>query len=213
MLTDEQIANNKDEFLRLISQINIEGADTQGLVDFLDGSDFFSAPASTMYHENFKGGLCDHSLHVYHNLEILYNQYKDILPKEYSKDTLIVVGLLHDISKTNTYEEYVMNKKVYTKQGLKHDNMGNFDWFAESAYKLKDVHDRFVVGTHEETSMILISKYIPLSLEETIAVMHHQAVPSEGQVLRDMSAILNRYPLVTLLQMADYISTFINERV
>ena len=35
MLSKEQIEQNKNEFLNLISQINIEGADTQGLVEFL----------------------------------------------------------------------------------------------------------------------------------------------------------------------------------
>lgn len=212
MLKPEQIEANKIEFLKLISEINIEGADTQGLVDFLDSGDFFTAPASTIYHCNYKGGLCEHSLHVYHNLVSLYEQYKDYVP-EYDKNSLLVVGLLHDISKTNFYEMYVANKKIYSENGLKHDNMGKFDWFAEEAFKVKDVHDRFVGGTHEENSMLIISKYIPLSFEEIIAISHHQAVPSEGEPIRDMSAILNKYPLVTLLQMADYLSTFIFERI
>lgn len=212
MLTPEKIEENKIEFLKLIAEIDIEGSDTQGLVEFLDNTDFFSAPASTMYHCNYKGGLCEHSLHVYYNLVTLYEQYKDFVP-EYEKSTLIVVGLLHDISKTNFYEMYVQNKKIYNEKGTKHDNMGKFDWFAEEAYKVKDVHDRFIAGTHEVNSMFLVGKYIPLTLEENLAIMHHQAVPSEGQPIRDMSAILNKYPLITLVQMADYISTFIQERI
>ena len=75
MLTPEQIESNKIEFLKLIAEINIDGADTQGLVDFLDSSDFFTAPASTQYHANYKGGLCEHSLKVYKNLVTLYNHY------------------------------------------------------------------------------------------------------------------------------------------
>ena len=212
MLTPEQIEANKIEFLKLIAEIDIEGADTQGLVDFLDGADFFSAPASTQYHCNYKGGLCEHSLHVYHNLVLLAEQYKDFIP-EYEKSTFIVLGLLHDISKTNFYEVYVANKKIYSEKGTKHDNMGKFDWFAEEAFKVKDVHDRFIAGTHEVNSMFLVGRYIPLTLEENLAIMHHQAIPSEGQPIRDMSAILNKYPLITLLQMADYISTFIQERI
>ncbi len=213
MLTPEKIEQNKIEFLKLISEIDIDGADTQGLVEFLDSGDFFEAPASTMYHSNFKGGLCQHSLNVYHNLVSLYNQYKSYLPYEYDKNTLLIVGLLHDISKTNYYEVYVANKKMYSDTGTKHDNMGKFDWFSEEAFKVRDVHDRFVAGTHEVNSMMLVGRYIPLSLEENLAIMHHQAIPSEGEPIRDMSAILNKYPLITLLQMADYLSTFIFERM
>ena len=33
MLTPEQIEANKIEFLKLIAEINIDGADTQGLVE------------------------------------------------------------------------------------------------------------------------------------------------------------------------------------
>ena len=212
MLTPEQIEQNKIEFLKLIAEINIEGADTQGLVEFLDSGDFFTAPASTMYHCNYKGGLCEHSLHVYKSMLNLYDMYQDYMPA-IDKNSLLIVGLLHDISKTNFYEMYVANKKMYSETGTKHDNMGKFDWFAEEAYKVKDVHDRFVAGTHEQTSMFIINRYIPLSLEENLAIMFHQAVPSDGQPIRDMSAMLNQYPLITLVQLADYASTFILERI
>lgn len=211
MLTDEQIEKNRDRFLELISQIDIEDADTAGLVEFLDTNDFFEAPASTQYHCHYRGGLCEHSLHVYDNLVFLADSYKDKLP-EYSKNTFLVLGLLHDISKVNFYEVYIQNKKKYSEKGLKQDNIGRFDWFSEEAYKVKDPSERFLAGTHELNSMFLVGKYIPLTLEENLALAHHQIIPSDGQPLREMSAILNRYPLITLLQLADYISTFVEER-
>ena len=43
MLTNEQIIENKEKFLKLVAEINIEGADTQGLVEYLDKTDFFVA--------------------------------------------------------------------------------------------------------------------------------------------------------------------------
>ena len=43
------------------------GADA--LLDYLENkSDFFTAPASARYHGAYAGGLCDHSLNVYHCL-------------------------------------------------------------------------------------------------------------------------------------------------
>ena len=69
MLTRDQIEQNKQKFLELIASIQIDGADTEGLVNYLFSTDFFTAPASTIYHCNYDGGLCEHFLNVYFNLE------------------------------------------------------------------------------------------------------------------------------------------------
>lgn len=213
MLNKNQIEQNRAEFLKLLAEVNIEGARIQELVEFLDNGDFFTAPASTMYHNNYEGGLCEHSLNVYRNLVNLYELYKPNLPYTYDPSTLIVMGLLHDISKTNFYESYIMNKKIYSEKGSKSDNQGKFDWFAEQAYKTKDAHSRFLAGTHEENSMILVAKYIPLMEEEMVALLNHHGGIGNNNANYDLSAISNRYPLLPLLHAADYLSTFINERV
>ena len=150
MLTKDQIEQNKMRFLNLIAEINIEGADTQGLVEYLDNGDFFTAPASTLYHCNYTGGLCEHSLHVYDILEKLIN---DFYPGKYSEDTIKIVALLHDISKVNFYEVYVKNEKIYNEKGSKSDNQGRFDWFAKEAYKVKDAKERFLGGEHGNSTI------------------------------------------------------------
>ena len=43
----------KEEFIKLLKETNREGIDK--LIEFLEGSDFFEAPASTKYHGNWKG--------------------------------------------------------------------------------------------------------------------------------------------------------------
>ena len=210
MLTNEQIENNKARYLKLISEIEIEGSDTQGLAEYLLTSDFFTAPASTLYHNNFEGGLCAHCLNVYDSIKTLADIYA---PGKYEDSTLIVVALLHDLAKVNFYEKYVANKKIYNPNGSKHDNQGNFDWFAEEAYKVRDVKDRFIGGEHGFNSMIIANKYIPMTYEETLAILHHHVGIGESKQLSDLSAILNKYPLITLLHMADFLSTFIKEAV
>ena len=217
MLTNEQIIQNKMTFLKLISEIDIPGADTQGLVGFLDtpddkGMNFFNAPASTIYHNNYEGGLCEHSLNVYYTLVELYEKFKDRLPYQYDKNTLLICGLLHDISKNGFYEKYTRNEKHYHAGGSKHDNGGAFDWIAVDAYKTKDAHDRILFGTHEENSMYLLGRYIPLSEEEMVAILNHHAGVGQANQNYDLSAIANKYPLQPLLHMADYLSTFILER-
>lgn len=209
MLTKEQIEQNKNDYLKLISELGeIEGADTEGLANYLLSSDFFTAPASTQYHCNFEGGLCYHSLNVYKNLIKLADTYK---PNAYPQASLITVALLHDLAKVDFYEKFIANKKYYHKDGSKHDNQGNFDWFAEESYKVKDAKDRFLGGEHGFNSMILANRYIPMTYEETLAILHHHVGFGESKQLFDLSAILNKYPLITLLHTADFLSTFIDE--
>ena len=214
MLTDEQIKENKKLFLEILNSINVEGSDLEGLVKFLEESDFFTAPASTQYHCSFKGGLCQHSLNVYFELQELYDKYKlqKVVP-EYSADSLKVVGLLHDISKVNFYESYVQNKKIYSDKGSKSDNLGKFDWFSEERFKVRDAEERFLASEHGVNSYIILSRYIPLTEEEMIAIMNHHCHTNDGNILQDQSAIMNKYPLLTMLHLADMASTFLYERI
>ena len=53
----------KEEFLALLRKTNREGIEE--LINFLEKSDFFVAPASTRFHGNFEGGLAAHSMKVY----------------------------------------------------------------------------------------------------------------------------------------------------
>jgi len=58
----------KEEFIEIFKQyITRDGADA--LLNYLENkSDFFTAPASARYHGSYEGGLCEHSLNVYHCL-------------------------------------------------------------------------------------------------------------------------------------------------
>lgn len=60
--------SGKEEFIEIFREkITRPGADA--LLDYLENkSDFFTAPASARYHGAYAGGLCDHSLNVYHCL-------------------------------------------------------------------------------------------------------------------------------------------------
>ena len=48
-----------------IYQRNIRRNGSKELLKWLEGTDFFKAPASTKYHSAHEGGLCEHSLNVY----------------------------------------------------------------------------------------------------------------------------------------------------
>ena len=61
----------KQEFVELLKSINREGIDK--LLDFLEKTDFYVAPASTRFHGSYESGLLEHSLKVY---EILVDKVK-----------------------------------------------------------------------------------------------------------------------------------------
>lgn len=210
MLTEKQIQGNKDEFLEIVGEIYREKADTEGLVEFLLNSDFFEAPASSKYHCNFKGGLCQHSLNVYKNLKALTSVYT---PGAYTDETLIIISLFHDLSKTNFYTTYTKKFKNYSIKGKFTDEKGKYDWDEEEYYSVKDAKDRLLARDHEVNSCFLLQKYIPLTDEEAIAIMnHHGGWGLDAMKAGEVSAIYEKYTLAILLHMADLASVYIDER-
>lgn len=57
---------NKAEFLNLLRSTNRDGI--ENLIEWLESTDFFTAPASTKYHGAYPGGLLQHSINVYNRL-------------------------------------------------------------------------------------------------------------------------------------------------
>ena len=211
MRTEERIEQNKQTFIGLINSITRDGARKSELISKPENSDFFIAPASTKYHASYAGGLCEHSLNVYNSAVKLVEAFN--LTNVISSDSLLITCLLHDISKMNFYETSYRNKKQYSDYGSKHDDGGRFDWVVEKSYAVIPEENRFLYGNHEETSEFMIRSYMPLSYEESVAILHHHAGMSWDCAKDNLSAILNRYPLATILHLADMASCYILERI
>lgn len=80
---------NKERFKAIFQdQVNRPGADD--LLEWLESTDFFTAPASTKYHGAYPGGLVDHSLRVYDFL--IVSPYA----VGTSAETRAICALLHD---------------------------------------------------------------------------------------------------------------------
>lgn len=223
MLSEELIEINKNEFLALVDSIQREGIDKDRLIAQLLGSDFFDAPASAIYHNAFRGGLCQHSLNVYHYLcklmEITFPPIKDTSDPEgvnmvstcpYSDDTIKIVALFHDFDKMNKYEKTVKNQKVYSEKGSKYDEMGKYDWVSVPGYKRKDDTEVFILGTHGENSVYMTETFIPLSSEEHAAILNHHSNYDNPNL--NTTAIYNRYTLACLLHLADMAATYCLEK-
>ena len=91
----------KNEIVALLKEIKRDGI--ENLIEFLERTDFYTAPASTKFHNAFEGGLAEHSLNVYKAL-------KELTGEKWSEDTLRIVGLLHDVCKINLY--------IYVRRGI-----------------------------------------------------------------------------------------------
>lgn len=212
MLSDTIIQENKQTFLDLIRNIKREGANVELLVKQLQESDFFEAPASTRFHAAYPGGLCDHSLNVFFNLKRMVENKG--LTETYDETTLIIVALLHDFSKMNFYEPSAQNKKVYSETGTKKDELGNFDWVSIRGYKVRESSNRFIFASHGQTAEYMVRRFIPLTCEESVAIINHMGgFDSNTSVGDNLTDIYNRYPLAALLHAADFISTYIDERI
>lgn len=96
-ITEEQIQRNKEVIIKLLRKT--ERPNIEDMIKKLEESDYFTAPASTMYHLSCKGGLAYHSLMVCKTLKQLSETYKVPIPE----DTLIIAGILHDVCKVNKY--------------------------------------------------------------------------------------------------------------
>ena len=97
----------KEEIIKLLKSTNREGIDK--VIEFMEKSDFFTAPASTRFHGAYEGGLAAHSFKVYEILKYkIKNNIEDIQVPE---ESIIISALLHDICKANYYKTDYRNAK------------------------------------------------------------------------------------------------------
>ena len=170
----------KEEFIKLLKETNREGIDK--LIDFLQGSDFFEAPASTRYHGAWKGGLAEHSIKVY---EILKTKTED-------SDSVKIVALLHDVCKTNFYKTDYRNVK------------NNGVWEQVPYYTVDDT----IPYGHGEKSVMMISEFIKLTPEEKYAIRWHMGFTEPKELYGTISEAYKKYPLALLMHEADLEATY-----
>ena len=97
------VGEQKQEFIHLLSFVERDGV--QSLLEWLESTDFYTAPASTKYHGAYAGGLLEHSLNVFRRL-VRRCPAADM-------DTLTITALLHDVCKIHLYEK--------TEDGYRHN--------------------------------------------------------------------------------------------
>lgn len=165
----------------------------ESMYEWLESTDFFTAPASSIYHNNFQGGLVDHSVNVFEQLVNLLRIHTEI---KVTAESTAIVSLLHDVCKADYYELYSRNVKI------------NGQWEAVPAYR---VREQKPIGGHGSKSLYLIQKHMTLTDEEASAILCHMGRGDDTSI--DFGKAFRKYPLSFLTHLADGTSAFIKERI
>lgn len=190
---------DRERFISIYKdKIKRDGADA--FLEWLSGdkSDFFTAPASTRYHNNCPGGLVSHSLNVYDCLcdYMSRESIKKAIGYEISDESIAIAALLHDVCKVNFYKESTRNVK---------DETGT--WVKVPYY---EIDDKLPYG-HGEKSVYVIGGFMRLTREEAFAIRYHMGFSSKEEA-RDVSAAFSMFPLAFALSVADQEATFLIEQ-
>ncbi len=183
----------KEEFAQIFAA-NVTRPGAQALLDWLETTDFYTAPASTRFHGACENGLVMHSLNVYH---VLHDKY---FTPEDNLESFTIVSLLHDLCKANYYKAGFRNVK----------NEATGQWEKVPTY---NVQDAFPFG-HGEKSVYLVERFIRLKPTEAIAIRWHMG-GFDDAVRGGSYAISNaydEYPLAVKLHLADLEATYLVEK-
>jgi hypothetical protein len=217
------------EVLDLLNNVNRNGM--QSLIAYLQGMDFFTAPASVKWHDTFVGGLAYHSLLTYKILKDKVDYYGLTV----SEDTIRICGLLHDLCKVDYYKrkefEPVTDKQVnYLKSLLAEagiEGSAPYEKMSKTyASKLIgflkgeereqpsldepewDVDDILPLG-HGEKSIFVLQRFIQLTNEEAISIRWHMSFSDPGVHFfypsgKPHKDAIDKYPLTILLYTSDF---------
>jgi hypothetical protein len=196
----------KDEFIQIFTKnIKRDGADR--LLEWLQTTDFFTAPASTKFHSNYESGLCEHSVKVYKRLKKILECEDSEKIKEWIKtkgksgflESVAIIGLLHDICKVDTYRTEMRNVKE------------NGEWVQKPYYT---TDDKLPYG-HGEKSVYIISGFMKLTREEAISINWHMGSFDArcGGSSWLLSSAYQMYPLAFLTFVADMSATYLDEEI
>lgn len=197
-MEEKELESVKEEFINIYKQhITREGADK--FLDWLTKTDFFVAPASTKFHSAFEGGLCKHSINAYKRFkDNLINEYGDKYTDIISEESIAIIGLLHDICKTNFYKVDFRNVKV------------DGEWVKQPYYTIED---KLPYG-HGEKSVYMISGFMRLTREEAMAINWHMGGFDQRVVGGSfaLSEAFYQFPASVIFHISDIQATYLDEK-
>ncbi len=207
-MTAKQIEENKNLFISLCKE-NIKREGLDGILVYLEKTDFYTAPSSTNFHLNEDGGLCQHSINVFRTACKLYAEVAEQPIKdgtspfdgEVSMESIAIATLFHDLCKVKLYHKTTRWKKDE-----------NNKWVSYPGYEIKD---DFPLG-HGEKSCLMLGWYIRLKPEEMLAIRWHMGMFDMGEngtaQRYAFYAALDKSPLVSIVHAADFLASKLLEK-
>lgn len=183
----------REEFIEIYTR-DIHRPGSEKLLDWLQTTDFFRAPASTRFHGACEQGLVLHSLNVHRALTRYFFEEGD------SAESFAICALLHDLCKANFYKPGTRNVK----------NEATGQWEKVLTFTIEDA---FPYG-HGEKSVYLIERFMKLKTSEAVAIRWHMGGFDEAARGGSyaVSQAYDQYPLAVKLHMADLAATYLMEK-
>jgi hypothetical protein len=177
-----KMMTNKEKFKDICNR-HIKRDGITNLLSLLEKTDFYTAPASTRYHDSCEGGLVSHSIDVYNEMYQLC-----VTDGNIDTETIAICGLFHDICKMGFYK--VSQRNVKNEFGK---------WIQVPYY---EVDDSFPYG-HGEKSVYILNDVMKLTDEEAMAIRWHMGGFTDGSDIRNVGKAFEMFPLAVYLHMAD----------
>lgn len=191
-LRELEFESPKDKYIKAFTDAIKREGSKELLNWMIEKTDFFTAPASSRFHNAFEGGLCEHSLNVYNALKDKYNAGAH-------DESYAICALLHDLCKAEFYK--------VSQRNVKNEVTGQ--WEKVNYYT---IDDKFPFG-HGEKSVFLIERFMRLKVDEAIAIRWHMG--GFDDAARGGSFAINgafeKYPLAVKLHIADIEATYFME--
>lgn len=143
---------------------------------------FFDAPASTKYHGNYSGGLCEHSYNVTDSL-VFMTEALDLYWER--PESPYIVGLFHDLCKCDQYVE---------------NQPGHFVYREDVLFK-----------GHGEKSVMVAAQICRLTEEEIACIRYRMGSFTEKEQWGEYTGAIHQYPNVLYTHTADMIASHIME--
>ena len=187
MLDNREKEVNKNLIITQLKQTQRKGMG--GLIEYMEMGGFFTAPASKNYHQNYEGGLAEHSIGV------LYRTMTENRTRENDKiiikpETIVISSLLHDLCKI---DQYTIESEIKSGDKI-------------TGYVISSNHD--ANWDHAEKSIRLAKQFIELTEEEEYAIRYHMGIYSKDFTWDDFGKAIKKYSLVYLIHVADMKDTY-----
>ena len=191
----------KEKFISLLRSTNREGVEK--VIEWLETSGFFEAPASTVFHGNHAGGLAEHSYQV----ALVANDLREMLVKrqpglanQITRESVIICGLLHDVCKAEIYKK---------EEKFRKDKNGNW----EKYYGYGVDYSGLPLGHGEKSVVRLLRLGLEMTEEEMLAIRWHMGAwnlpMNDSEAKGNINAAREKSPLVTLIMTADDLASHI----